>query len=179
MNANGKHLLVAILLAAAAVLAGCSSGNDASTTANHTATALPTGAGATATSAPRTPAGTAAPAATPPTATVTPPVRAQDRDQIQQVVQDYLGALLQQRDQDRLRQYLRTGVSDAQLQQARDQIRAHTYHLVAITDITVTGDRATATVRLQDRDGTEVTRTLELERDQDQWRIRDPVLGGS
>src|SRR5579884_284836 len=35
MNANGKHLLVAVLLAAAAVLAGCSSGNDASTTANH------------------------------------------------------------------------------------------------------------------------------------------------
>lgn len=181
---HSKLTLIGIVLTGAALAAGCGSSNNANSTAARPTITAPTVASATtapasastgATSAPSAPAGGGTVAA----GTATLPLRTQDRDQIQQVVQDYLAALLQQRDQTQLRQFLRTGVPDPQIQQARDQIRAHDYHLVAITDITVNGDQATATVRLQDRDGTAITRTLQLERDQDQWRISDPTLGGS
>ena len=179
---QAKLTLLGTVLTGVVLAAGCSSSNNSSA-ARSTAT-VPAVASVTTPASSASPAVTAASSVAAAGGTVvagaaTPPLRSQDRDQIQQVVQDYLAALLQQRDQTQLRQYLRTGVPDQQIQRARDQLRTHDYHLVAITDITVSGDKATATVRLQDRDGTEITRTLQLERDQDQWRISDPTLGGS
>jgi hypothetical protein len=100
---------------------------------------------------------------------------AAERDQIHQSIEEYLQAAHDQ-DRDRLREHVADGVPDADLDRAMDQLREHQYELIDIEDIAVDGDTARVTIRLRDKDGEEVTRTLDFERDQDQWRIRDPEL---
>ncbi len=99
----------------------------------------------------------------------------QERDQIQQSVNDYLAALRDQ-DKDKLKEALKDGTGDADVTRAMDRLKDHKYTLVSVTSMERDGDEVKVTLQLKDKDGATVTRTLEFERDQDRWQISDPEL---
>ena len=105
----------------------------------------------------------------------TPATTGQVRDQIEQVIRDYYAAL-QAQDRDRVRQYMHDPehVATQTLDRIQAEQRDHQYQFVALTDVQVQGDHATATFQLRDRDGAIVTRTLSLEFDHGQWSISNP-----
>ncbi len=88
---------------------------------------------------------------------------------------DYIQALHDQ-DRTRMRDMMQS-VDDATLTTAMDRVRDRLYQFMDLTNIEVTSqDRVTVTLQLQDKDGNVVTRMLDMERDSDTWRIRDPEL---
>ncbi|MBI2322224.1 MAG: hypothetical protein HYU88_09100 [Chloroflexi bacterium] len=100
----------------------------------------------------------------------------QDRDQIQQRIRQYVSDLAQQPERARLREHVTADVPDAEMDRVLERARDRQFQVVDVADIQVLGDRATATVRLRQRDGTELTWSMELLRERDQWRIRNPDL---
>ena len=98
-----------------------------------------------------------------------------DRDKILFLVGDYVSAL---RDEDRqkIRDVLRDP-TDANVESALAQDRARLAQLVGIQEYKLTAeDQVTVTVEVRDRSGTLWTFTLDVDREQDRWRIRDPRL---
>lgn len=100
----------------------------------------------------------------------------QDRQQIQQRLRGYFAALLNVEDRASLRQYVHVGVQDIDLERVQRQVQEDGSELVSIPVITVTRDRATATVRLRLRNGAVAERQVLLQRGEDGWRVRDPEL---
>jgi hypothetical protein len=99
----------------------------------------------------------------------------QDENQLSQAVLDYF-VVLGDQDQTRLRDMLRDP-SDGAITQAMDRQRDRLYQLVQIMSYDVTApDQVSVKLKVRDKDGTESTKTLEFERDQDQWKLRDPEL---
>ncbi len=108
-------------------------------------------------------------------ATATSELTQQDENQLSQAVFDYF-VVVREPDRDRIRDLLRD-TSDAAVTRAMDRLRERVYELVEIVSFEVTAPgEVTVTLKVQDKDGTESTKTLAFERDQDQWKLRDPEL---
>lgn len=106
-----------------------------------------------------------------------PPIelQQQDRDQITQMVTDYVTAL-RNRDMSKAQAQLPEGVPSATVTKSMDTVRDEGFQLVAVSGITTDSEGATATVQLTDKAGKAVTRVLEFRIDNAQWRVWSPQL---
>ena len=106
-----------------------------------------------------------------------PPLELQqsDRDQINRMVTDYLGAL-EASDMTKAMAQLPAGVPNATVTNAINTFHSEGYQLVAVGDMTVNGQDVVVGLTLNHKSGKEVSRTLEFRIDKGEWRLWSPQL---